>query len=242
VLDCVPYLAVGLISSVGGLLFSAPVAITAAVGSALLIGLLASRWKSQGTLRLLEMTEPSTSDSLIAQMYSDERGHHARLETAFVSQAARQKTCLTRLQDTAEQLSTLAGQSDMLATDSSNGLDRQRVETEQVSAAVNQMAATTQEVASHVQRTADATQQANLLTGRGRDVARGTHEAIERFSTVVGETGLTVVQFARDSNEIGTVVHVIKGVADQTNLLALNAAIEAARAGDVGRGLAVVAD
>jgi aerotaxis receptor len=104
------------------------------------------------------------------------------------------------------------------------------------------MAATTQEVASHVQRTADATQQANLLTGRGRDVARDTREAIERLSTVVGETGLTVAQLAKDSNEIGTVVDVIKGIADQTNLLALNAAIEAARAGDMGRGFAVVAD
>ncbi|EJM79586.1 methyl-accepting chemotaxis protein [Pseudomonas sp. GM60] len=95
---------------------------------------------------------------------------------------------------------------------------------------------------SHVQRTADATQQANLLTSRGRDVARDTREAIERLSAVVGETSLTVAQLARDSNEIGTVVDVIKGIANQTNLLALNAAIEAARAGDMGRGFAVVAD
>jgi aerotaxis receptor len=175
-------------------------------------------------------------------MYSGERGLQARLETAFVSQTARLKTCLTRLQDSAEQLSALAGQSDLLATDSSRGLDRQRVETEQVSTAINQMAATTQEVASHVQRTADATQQANLLTSRGREVARDTREAIERLSAVVGETGQTVAQLARDSNEIGTVVDVIKGIADQTNLLALNAAIEAARAGDMGRGFAVVAD
>ncbi|MNL17060.1 Methyl-accepting chemotaxis protein CtpH [compost metagenome] len=104
------------------------------------------------------------------------------------------------------------------------------------------MAATTQEVASHVQRTADATQEANVLTGRGREVARDTREAIQRLSVVVGETGLTVAQLAKDSNEIGTVVDVIKGIADQTNLLALNAAIEAARAGDMGRGFAVVAD
>ena len=113
---------------------------------------------------------------------------------------------------------------------------------EQVTAAVNQMAATTQEVASHVQRTADATQQANLLTSRGHDVARDTREAIERLSAVVGEPSLTVAQLARDSNEIGLVVDVIKGIADQTNLLALNAAIEAARVGDMGKGFAVVAD
>lgn len=72
----------------------------------------------------------------------------------------------------------LASRSDRLAVDSSEGLERQRVETEQVSAAVNQMAATTQEVASHVQRTADATQEANVLTGRGRDVARDTRSRL----------------------------------------------------------------
>jgi aerotaxis receptor len=161
---------------------------------------------------------------------------------SILSQEARMKTCLTRLQDTAEQLSGQARQSNTLAHASSSGLERQRVETEQVATAINQMAATTQEVASHVQRTADATQQANQLTRRGRDIAGETREAIQRLSTAVGETGLTVTQLAQDSNEIGGVVDVIKGIADQTNLLALNAAIEAARAGEMGRGFAVVAD
>ncbi|MBT2295263.1 methyl-accepting chemotaxis protein [Pseudomonas fluorescens] len=237
-----PVLVMGLVATLGGALLSIPEAIILAVAASVPIGLFVSHWQNRGALRLLETAEASTCDSLLAKMYSDERGPQARLETAFVSQASRLKTCLTRLQDTAEQLNQLAGRSDSLAVDSSRGLERQRVETEQVSTAVNQMAATTQEVASHVQRTADATQQANVLTGRGREVARDTREAIQRLSAVVGETGLTVAQLAKDSNEIGTVVDVIKGIADQTNLLALNAAIEAARAGDMGRGFAVVAD
>ncbi|WP_273825706.1 methyl-accepting chemotaxis protein [Pseudomonas asplenii] len=241
-LDYLPYLGLGLAAAVSGLFLSAPLAIAVTVGLSVPIALLSSRWQRQGLQRLLQLVEPSTSDALLAKMYSDARGHQARLETALVSQDSRLKTCLTRLQDTAEQVSELAGQSDLLATDSSKGLERQRLETEQVSAAVNQMAATTQEVASHVQRTADATQQANQLTRHGRDVARDTRQAIERLSAVVGETGMTVAQLARDSDEIGTVVDVIKGIADQTNLLALNAAIEAARAGDMGRGFAVVAD
>nr|WP_046491031.1 PAS domain-containing methyl-accepting chemotaxis protein [Pseudomonas veronii] len=240
--DSVPYVATGLAGAVGGLFLSAPLAMAVAVAVAVPVSMIGAQVRRRATLRLLSGIEPSTSDALIAQMYSDERGPQGRLETAFFSQNARLKTCLTRLQDSAEQLNALAGQSNRLATASSTGLDRQRVETEQVSAAVNQMAATTQEVASHVQRTADATQQANVLTGRGREVARDTREAIERLSAVVGETGVTVAQLARDSDEIGTVVDVIKGIADQTNLLALNAAIEAARAGDMGRGFAVVAD
>ena len=241
-LGCVPYVATGLAGALGGLFLSMPAAVAVAVAVAVPVGVLCARARLGSTLRLLNGVEPSTSDALIAQMYSDARGPQGRLETAFLSQNARLKTCLTRLQDSAEQLSVLAGQSDQLATASSKGLDRQRVETEQVSAAVNQMAATTQEVASHVQRTADATQQANVLTGRGRDVARDTREAIERLSAVVGETSTTVAQLTRDSDEIGSVVDVIKGIADQTNLLALNAAIEAARAGEQGRGFAVVAD
>lgn len=213
-----------------------------AAGLSVPLGLMGLTWQQRGLKRLLHLAEQTTSDPLIAQMYSDSRGVQGRLEMAMLSQDARLKTCLTRLQDTAEHLNEQARQSDTLAHNSSSGLERQRVETEQVAAAVNQMAATTQEVANHVQRTADATQEANRLTGRGRDIAGETREAIQRLSQAVGETGQTVTQLARDSDEIGGVVDVIKGIADQTNLLALNAAIEAARAGEMGRGFAVVAD
>ncbi|WP_440447123.1 methyl-accepting chemotaxis protein [Pseudomonas benzenivorans] len=175
-------------------------------------------------------------------MYTDSRGIQGRLEMALFSQQARLKTCLTRLQDSAEYLTQQAKRADGLARNSSAGLDRQRQETEQVATAVNEMAATTLEVASNVARTAIATQEANRLTGEGRKVAAETREAIQRLSVSVGETGETVTRLAQDSNEIGGVVDVIKGIADQTNLLALNAAIEAARAGEMGRGFAVVAD
>ena len=240
--DWLPFILVSQLSFLIGVWLNTSWGFALAAGLSVPLGLLGLTWQQRGIKRLLRLAEQTTSDPLIAQMYTDSRGPQARLEMSILSQEARLKTCLTRLQDTAEQLTGQARQSNSLANSSSSGLERQRVETEQVATAINQMANTTQEVASHVQRTADATQQANQLTRRGRDIAGETREAIQRLSRAVGETGLTVTQLAQDSNEIGGVVDVIKGIADQTNLLALNAAIEAARAGEMGRGFAVVAD
>ncbi|KPX11485.1 methyl-accepting chemotaxis protein [Pseudomonas syringae pv. coryli] len=240
--DWLPFILVSQLSFLIGVWLNSHWGFALAAALSVPLGLLGLSWQQRGTKRLLRLAEQTTSDPLIAQMYTDSRGPQARLEMSILSQEARMKTCLTRLQDTAEHLNSQARQSNSLANASSIGLERQRVETEQVAAAINQMAATTQEVASHVNRAADATQQANELTRRGRDIAGETREAIQRLSTSVGETGLTVTRLAKDSDEIGGVVDVIKGIADQTNLLALNAAIEAARAGEQGRGFAVVAD
>ncbi|SHL80805.1 methyl-accepting chemotaxis protein [Phytopseudomonas punonensis] len=214
----------------------------AAAALSIPLGLLGLAWQGRGIKRLLQLAEQSTSDPLIAQMYTDSRGVEGRLELSLLSQEARLKTCLTRLQDSAENLTKQAKQADVLAHNSSAGLQRQREETDQVATAVNEMAATTLEVANNVARTAIATQEANRLTQQGRTIASETREAIQRLSLSVGETGEAVTRLAQDSNEIGGVVDVIKGIADQTNLLALNAAIEAARAGEMGRGFAVVAD
>ncbi|MBA1275249.1 methyl-accepting chemotaxis protein [Stutzerimonas azotifigens] len=206
------------------------------------LGLAGLHWQQAGINRLLRLTKAANTDPLIAKMFTTSRGVEARLEMAIISQEAHLKTCLTRLQDSAEQLQNQAQQAEGLAQNCSSGLSRQRQETEQMAAAITQMAATTQEVAGNVAQTAEATQQASRLTAQGQNISGETRKAIERLSDSVSETRDAVTKLARDSDQIGSVVDVIRGIAEQTNLLALNAAIEAARAGDSGRGFAVVAD
>jgi methyl-accepting chemotaxis protein len=149
---------------------------------------------------------------------------------------------ISRLGDATQQLSTTANSMTTVSSHTNDCVQQLHSETDQSSTAMNEMAATVQEVASNIVHTASAAQEANQESANGRQVVG---EAINQISTLAehieGAAG-TIQQLEEDSEAITTVVDVIKGVAEQTNLLALNAAIEAARAGEQGRGFAVVAD
>jgi len=122
------------------------------------------------------------------------------------------------------------------------GMERQQMDTEQLAAAMNEMAATVQEVARNSNVTADATAEADHQSSTGRRVVEETMGSIEALAAEVDSSREVVAALAERVGAIGKVLDVIAGVATQTNLLALNAAIEAARAGEQGRGFAVVAD
>ncbi|PBP95099.1 methyl-accepting chemotaxis protein [Pseudomonas congelans] len=115
-------------------------------------------------------------------------------------------------------------------------------EAEQVATAISEMAATVSEVSGYAAQAADAARLADSEVANGNSLVEGTTTAIEQLAATLTETTGTVEQVSRHGEEIEKVIEVINSIASQTNLLALNAAIEAARAGEHGRGFAVVAD
>jgi len=128
------------------------------------------------------------------------------------------------------------------ATRARNGIARQLGEIDQVTTAVTQMAATSQKVASNTQQAVDAAKLADQAAANGREIVQGSVESIKHLARELAEGIDSVGSLVKYSQDIDSILSMIRAIAAQTNLLALNAAIEAARAGEHGRGFAVVAD
>ncbi len=173
-----------------------------------------------------------------------------RIETRYPNSVmGAVKDMSARLGDTIAQVRSAASElnlaSDQLRATSANNnrqLQAQSEEAEQMAAAINQMAATVNEVAGYAGTAASATRNADGEVETGSQLVTQGGQAIQELARVLDSAAERVEQLARDSSNIETIIAVITSIADQTNLLALNAAIEAARAGEHGRGFAVVAD
>ncbi|KIH81210.1 Methyl-accepting chemotaxis protein I (serine chemoreceptor protein) [Pseudomonas batumici] len=170
---------------------------------------------------------------------SDEAG---RLLQAMAKMQQKLRDTLQRISGSATQLASAAEELNSVTDESARGLVQQNNEIEQAATAVNEMTSAVEEVARNAVSTSEASKNATASAGDGRDLVQETVGAIERMSSDVQSTATLIGDLAKESQDIGKVLDVIRGLADQTNLLALNAAIEAARAGEAGRGFAVVAD
>lgn len=215
-----------------------------AVGFGLLIAMVIARGivkPIQHTVAAMEEIASGEGD-LTQRIEVNGRDEIAQLANAFNRFTEKIKGLVVDISKASEEFSSESALMTNTSRESSESIGRQRTEIEQVATAMNEMTATVQEVARSAGDAANSAREADEEASQGKRVVTDSITAIEALANEVESAAEVIDQVKADSKEIGTVLDVIRGIAEQTNLLALNAAIEAARAGEQGRGFAVVAD
>jgi len=213
---------------------------------ALLVGLLAAwlitRMIVAPLRSVIDVARQIASGDLSATVAVTRRDEIGQLMQAMQQMGAGLSHIVSGLQSGIEQLATSAQSLSAVTEQTNLEVSNQKEETEQVATAMNQMTATVHDVARNAQEAAQAAHTADGKVESGQQVVRQSMTRIEQLADSATSASSSIESLSSEIQNIGTVLEVIKSVAEQTNLLALNAAIEAARAGEQGRGFAVVAD
>lgn len=179
---------------------------------------------------------------MTARFKVQSRDELGELGQVFNESVAKIRELIERVGQTVGEVERQASRVETVSGESNLTVSEQRGQIEQVATAMNEMSATAQEVATSAEAAVGSAQSVNQETVSGRALVDAQVSGIGRLAAEIEQSVNVINQLASDSKAISQVLDVIKGVAEQTNLLALNAAIEAARAGEQGRGFAVVAD
>lgn len=192
--------------------------------------------------RLSALMSQVAAGDMTVRVEVDSRDELGALAGEFNDTVARIRGLIQQVSETSGQVQGQSQQVERVAAESSQAVASQRSQIEQVATAMNEMAATSQEVARSAALAVTNAERVNAETLDGRRLVESSVSGIEKLAGEIDNSVQVINRLADDSVSISRVLDVIKGVAEQTNLLALNAAIEAARAGEQGRGFAVVAD
>jgi methyl-accepting chemotaxis protein len=196
----------------------------------------------QPLAQALGIAQVIAAGDLTADIVVQGRDEPARLLEALKTMQLSLRRTILRISDSSSQLASASEELSTVTEDSTRGLHQQSLEIDQAATAVNQMTAAVEEVARNAVATSEASDESERIAQRGRQQVKETVASINHLAEDVTQTGDQVGILAQKVYGITKVLDVIRSVAEQTNLLALNAAIEAARAGEAGRGFAVVAD